>query len=203
MQPLQYDDDIRLRIQSVGRFKILRTQMNIPGLNEVKKDERFGWYSSKPLSLKLLKGKECCIVIEGYDEDDRKEDFHSTIASLLAADPSELTAAEEFIFHYYEDMNRFWSPSDPEFLAIKSPKDVWNHIQLGDQPIISRRGYGDKEIYISIEGNCDWEVEHGLQIVFKAGVKVCKVGPYDGHLTNSDAYADPSLENVIYRAIDG
>jgi hypothetical protein len=25
------------------------------------------------------------------------------------------------------------------------------------------------------------------------------VGPYDGHLTNSDAFADSTLENVVYR----
>jgi hypothetical protein len=27
---------------------------------------------------------------------------------------------------------------------------------------------------------------------------VTKVGPHNGHLTNSDAYADDDLENVIY-----
>lgn len=35
-------------------------------------------------------------------------------------------------------------------------------------------------------------------IVFKDSCQVCKVGPYDGHVTNSDAYADDALEDVIY-----
>lgn len=47
--------------------------------------------------------------------------------------------------------------------------------------------------------SCDWETEHGLQIVFKQGLKINKLGPFDGHLTNSDAYADKKLENVVYR----
>ncbi len=48
-------------------------------------------------------------------------------------------------------------------------------------------------------GSCDWEREHGLQIVFKQGLFVNKVGAFDGHLTNSDAYANEELENVIDR----
>jgi hypothetical protein len=65
--------------------------------------------------------------------------------------------------------------------------------------MVSRRAYGDKGVYVSIECNCDWEPEHGLQIVLKNGSEVTKVGPYDGHLTNSDAYADSTLEGVVYK----
>lgn len=36
-------------------------------------------------------------------------------------------------------------------------------------------------------------------LVLKNGLKVNKLGGYDGHLTNSDAFADDSLENTIYR----
>jgi len=34
--------------------------------------------------------------------------------------------------------------------------------------------------------------------VFKNGLKVNKIGPYDGHLTNSDANARNDLEDAIY-----
>ena len=50
----------------------------------------------------------------------------------------------------------------------------------------------------SVECGCDWEGEHGLQIVFKDGLVVNKVGAFDGHVTNSDAYGDPGLEDVVY-----
>jgi Domain of unknown function (DUF6985) len=97
------------------------------------------------------------------------------------------------------DVNSNWDPEDDEYISIASPSDVWTHVQLGKEPIVSRRASGDKAIYVSIECNCEWEPEHGLQLVFRNGNQLVKVGPYDGHLTHADAYADPSLENVIYR----
>lgn len=175
--------------------------MNVPGLGEVTKDDRFGWYYSQPMKLAVLDGKECRIVLESYDEEPNKDDYHAAISEFLSSSPSVLRESETYIFQYYQDINSFFSPSDEEFVAISSPTEIWAHIQLGDEPIVSRRGYGDEGIYISLECNCDWEREHGLQIVFKGGNKVCKVGPYDGHLTNSDAFADNTLENVIYRRL--
>ena len=90
------------------------------------------------------------------------------------------------------------SELDDEFVIIATPSDLWKHIRLGASPVVSRRPYGDKSVYVSLECECVWEEEHGLQIVFKNGLKVNKVGPFDGHLTNSDAYGDASLEEVIY-----
>ena len=62
----------------------------------------------------------------------------------------------------------------------------------------TRRPHGDELVYISLACSCEWEQEHGLQIVFKQGLYINKVGPYNGHLTNSDAYGNDKLENVIY-----
>jgi hypothetical protein len=173
--------------------------MNIPGLGEVTKDERLGWYYSAPLSLALLNGQECRVVVEGYEEDPAPEQYHVAITNLLSCSFSVLQAAEQYVFQYYQNMNTHWAQSDAEFIRIGSPSEVWQHVQLDTEPIVTRRGYGDRGIYVSLECNCDWEPEHGLQIVLKNGSVVTKVGPYDGHLTNSDAYADESLENVVYR----
>ncbi|WP_420847686.1 DUF6985 domain-containing protein [Natronosporangium hydrolyticum] len=65
--------------------------------------------------------------------------------------------------------------------------------------MVSRDPGRDQRVYVSIECECAWEPEHGLQIVFRDGAAVTKVGPYDGHLTNSAAYADDTLDGVVYR----
>ncbi len=172
--------------------------MEIPRLGECKFDERDGCYVSEPISLAVMNRKKCRILVEGYDEDPPVEDFHEAISNFLEAPSTVLMAAEPHSFKYYLDVKASIEPED-DFPSIGSPSEIWPFVQLRGEAIVSRRPYGDNGIYISLECNCDWEPEHGLQIVFKNGAVVNKIGPYDGHLTNSDAYADSALENVVYR----
>jgi hypothetical protein len=172
--------------------------MEIPGLRKCTFDEDQGCYVSKPISLAVLSGKKCTVLVEGYDEDPPVEDFDAAIANFLKAPNTVLTSAQSHIFRYYLDIKESVEPED-DFPSIGSPSDIWKFVQLGEEAFVSRRPHGDKSIYISLECNCDWEPEHGLQIVFKNGGIVNKIGPFDGHLTNSDAYADDTLEDVVYR----
>jgi hypothetical protein len=41
----------------------------------------------------------------------------------------------------------------------------------------------DGRVYLSVECECSWEIEHGLQLVFRDGRAISRIGPYDGHLT--------------------
>ena len=139
------------------------------------------------------------ILLDGYEEDARKEDFHDAIANFRSSERDLLNEAARHVFRYYEDMSRGLDRGDPDYVEAAAPASIWDHVQLGSELHISRRRYGDHAVYISLECNCDWEPEHGLQLVFKEGLAVVKVGPYDGHLTNADAYDDPGLEGTIYK----
>jgi hypothetical protein len=123
----------------------------------------------------------------------------AALVNFRALLPSALLEAEGHVFLYYLDCKGSFAPGEPGHVEIASPKDVWNHLQFGPDATVGRREK-DGTIYVSLECSCDWEEEHGLQIVLEEGRRVNKVGPFDGHMTNADAYADPSLENVVYRA---
>lgn len=173
--------------------------MIIPGIGPVTKDDDLDWYYSEPIAVPVLGGCVCRFVIVKYDRDLKKEDFHIAISNFLAADESILREAEPYIYQFYEHCKRYFDTEDNVCTDITTARDVWKHVRLGNQPMVKRRGYRDKGIYISLECKCDWEREHGLQIVFKNGLKVNKVGAYDGHVTNSDAYGDDSLEDVVFK----
>src|SRR5438094_8060132 len=85
-----------------------RAAMEVPGLGEVTKDERFGWYYSKPIPVPMFGGKQCRIVLEGYDEDDRKEDFHVAVTNFLTGTPAVLREADEPLLCYYKDFEERW-----------------------------------------------------------------------------------------------
>jgi hypothetical protein len=173
--------------------------MEIPGLGPVSKDDELGWYYSEPIPVPMLNGQICRFVVNGYDDDASPADFPTAIRNFLSADRRVLEEAEPHIYRYYQDCNAMWEPDDEEYLVIDSPSGVWEHIQFGTEPMVTRRSSGDKHVYISLQCDCDWEPEHGLQIVFRKGLRVNKVGIHDGHVTNSDAYADARLEDVIYK----
>ncbi len=173
--------------------------MEIPHIGIVTKDREFDWLYSEPMKVAALGGKVCRLVREDYENDENKEEFHAAIENFMEIDESPLRDAAEHIFQYYRYCaDNFDVTDDEDFPTIESPDDVWGYVHLGSEPMFTRRAYGDKAIYVSLECGCDWEEEHGLQIVFKNGRTVNKVGAYDGHVTNSDAYADESLENVVY-----
>ncbi len=172
--------------------------MEIPGIGEVTKNEEFGWYCSDEVSIPVLRGQKCRIAVKDYEVDESREDFHVAIDNFLSADVSVLRDAEPYIFQYYEQCKGA-DAAEEEFPDINSPGDIWTHVQLGENPVVTRRAADDQDVYVSVECGCDWEPEHGLQIVFKNGREVNKVGPYDGHVTNADAYADERLNGVIFR----
>ncbi|WP_433495500.1 DUF6985 domain-containing protein [Micromonospora sp. CA-248089] len=173
--------------------------MQIPDLGAVVKDADLGWYRSAPIPVPVLGGGPCLIMIDGYDDDPAQEDFHAAIRNFLALDHSALAAAASSIYDYYRDVMDILAVGDDEWpVEISGPEDVLAHVQLGNEPIVVRDSNGDQRVYVSVECECAWEPEHGLQIVFRDGATVTKVGPYDGHLTNSAAQTDDELDGVVY-----
>lgn len=171
--------------------------MLIPGIGNIKKDGCFGEWHSEPIIFSVLNNVQSQVILEEYENDQNKEEFHNVISNFISAPFSVLQEAQCFIYQYYLDMKKLLSCEGRELVLIESPDEIWSHIEFGN-PVVTRRASGVDEIYVSLECSCSWEVEHGLQIVFKGGNKVCKVGSYDGHLTNADAYNDPSLSGIIY-----
>lgn len=170
--------------------------MQIPGLGNVTLDPELYGYASDPVPIPVLGGTSCRIIIEGYDDDPDREEIHTAIRNFLSASPQVLRDAEPHLFQYYSDYREY-----VHGLEIASPGGVWAHVHFGNEAVVSRRAYGDQRVYVSVEGECDWEEEHGLQVVFEEGARVSKVGPFDGHLTNSDAFADERLEGVVYHGL--
>src|SRR5687768_1294840 len=108
------------------------------------------------------------IVVNGYDEDPAQADVDAAIRAFLALDRDALASAAPHIFAYYRDiMDDVVAAGDDDcYVEIGGPHEVLDHVVLGNEPVVSRDPYGDRRVYVSLESECDWEPEHGLQIVF-------------------------------------
>ncbi|MFB7919427.1 DUF6985 domain-containing protein [Streptomyces sp. NPDC056061] len=171
--------------------------MEIPGLGTVEDDGDS--YTSDPITVRVLDDAECQFLVVGYDEDDAQEDFHTAIDAFLALGASALRAAAPFVFAYYQDVrSRLVELGIDPVVTIDGPDDVWDHVEFGWEVTVERDWSGDRQVCLSSESSCAWEREHGLQIVFRGGRTVTKVGPFDGHLSNASAYGRDDLADVVY-----
>jgi hypothetical protein len=157
---------------------------------------------SGSVAVPFLGGEECEFLIE---EDPNDPDVRAAVENTLRAKPSILTDAERYVVQCCEDTLASYPAKHRPTVTLRKPGDVWSHVRFGSEFQVSRRADGDSEdgVYVSLECNCDWDREHGLQLVLRDGRAITKVGPFDGHVTNSDAYDDPSLAGVVYKRIGG
>jgi hypothetical protein len=159
--------------------------------------DRFGWVRVGPVFVPLT-GRESEIVLEGYVEDDSMQDFEQAVDNFLSQDADSLRFCERWVFEYYRDSRAVRDESDVSPPRITSAAEIWSHVQFGGVLTVSRRARGDRAVYISIECYCDWDPERRLQLVFRKGERITRVGPFDGHLSNADAFGRPELEHVVY-----
>ena len=174
--------------------------MNIPGLGTLLQDDDNDWLISQPVAIAALDGIECELLIEAYVGDSKTEDFHDAIENFIHLSKTSLAAAEPAIFAYYQDVAQLRRAEKQDVTEIATPADVWQHIHFGTEALIVRRSTGDQAVYVSLECDCDWEEERGLQLVFKYGKQISKVGPFDDFLSNADVYGLAELDQVIYQS---
>jgi hypothetical protein len=141
-----------------------------------------------------------------FDEDptDEEEALRlEAVSSFIAGGPQLLEEATPFLWEYYRHTVAAFTPEDRAQYGIPDipeSADIWEHVgfrhppwwRLGGGPLKPGRSY------LSFEGDVSWEREHGLQLVYEDGRRVCKVSQYDGHDTVAHAYGDPSLLGVIF-----
>lgn len=173
----------------------------MPGVGHLTLDEELGWYFSAPVAAGALRGATGRIVVtEDCSVDADQQAVEDAVATFLTMDDHALRDASPHAFAYYLDTVRLdleqgWNLQLPE---IADPESVWEYVSFGAEFHVDRGSGGDGQVYVSIECECAWEPEHGLQLVFRAGRIVSKVGPFDGHLTNATAFGREDLEDSVY-----
>jgi hypothetical protein len=163
--------------------------MNIPALGKLKPDSHIlEWLVSEPLEIPLLDGLRLSITLDSFVDGDQ-QDVENAISSFLKLGNADRLAVTPYVFANYKRMTELVSEEDLG-CQITSEAAVWQHVHP-NEIYVSRRPRRDRAIYISIAAECDWEPEHGLQIVYRRGSELVRVSDQDGHLTHTDALGLP------------
>lgn len=150
------------------------------------------WLESAPLPVPLFAGTMVPFVLqlEALGAEIFPGEIATAVAAFLALDGRARSLAADRAFGNYRE---FLDIADIDELAAAAPGDIWKFIQP-QCVYVSRRHRRDRDVYVSIVCACDWEIEHGLQFVFRRGADLVRVSGEDGHLTDADAYDRDDLE---------
>jgi hypothetical protein len=151
------------------------------------------WWVSQPVAVPLLGGQRLpfTVTVEATD-DVYPPDVAEAVRNFLALGRDGRAAAAPLVYKNYADFADAVSEVDVE---IAGPAAVWDHVQVTEIHV-DRRHRRDRDVYVQVSCNCDWEVEHGLQLVYRQGSRLVRVSDQDGHLTHADAYDLPENQDA-------
>lgn len=147
-------------------------------------------WESEPVSAPVLGRAPVKVQIFDVEADDLLASDEVAALRRFLALPQERSA--EIIPHlwrYYQDVLEAIGPED--ITIISDPSKIWDHVQ---PRWVSLNRDEDGVVYISVESECDWEIEHGLQLVLQNGDRWVRVSDYSGHLTDGRAWGKRVLD---------
>ncbi|WP_422927608.1 DUF6985 domain-containing protein [Singulisphaera sp. PoT] len=152
------------------------------------------WLVSAPIEIPYFDGLPLTITLDGLNDSDAEE-VNAAIESFLRLGPKDRLAASPYVYKNYLHIAEI---SDEEDLdcRIDSDAEVWKYVEPSEV-FVSRRSRRDRAIYVQVTARCDWEPEHGLQIVYRRGSELSRVSDQDGHLTYNDAFDLPEEQDRI------
>lgn len=129
------------------------------------------------------------------------------LKNFLQLTPAQRQRDARHLHAYYLMMNDACGNNMLDHLTdeIVGEADIWRYASpsLVYFSQIYVEAYADLEtVFVEIEGNCEWEEEHGLQMCWENGSKLVKVSAYDGHPTNGHAYANTEKDKYIFACFD-
>ena len=156
--------------------------MNIPELGVLTThDDIEEWLISKPVPVPYFDGRPMTFTLDGLEESDEPA-VATAVASFLSLTAADRDSASASVYQNYLALAAAVD-EDEVGCSISSPGDVWNHV-TPHEVFVKQDYYGDKSIYVRINAECDWEPEHGLQIIYRHGRDLSRVSAQDGHLTD-------------------
>ncbi|MDD5769834.1 MAG: hypothetical protein PHE25_02610 [Candidatus Gracilibacteria bacterium] len=169
-------------------------EIKLNSIGVLKQDIKFlDWWKSEEISVPYFENQKIQFVIEKKLDEDNAI-FDNVISNFLKLNEKDKLKISKYAYESYKDFVNIVGEDEFNFVLNKQ-EDIRKYIHPYKIYITKRRK--DGLVYLSINTNCDWEEEHGLQIVYKNGNEIVRVGPIDGHLLCIDAYGDLSRENKI------
>lgn len=136
------------------------------------------FFESEPIEIPFFDNQK---MIIGYVEAEYQpylEGADKVIQNFLNLNSSDRVKNSNIVYHYYSETLKYGYTKP---LNLSSNEDIWNFV-TPVEIIIHWDENGD--YYLCVDCGCEWEKEHGLQLVFKNGQTLTRASGNDGHFTD-------------------
>jgi hypothetical protein len=104
----------------------------------------------------------------------------------------QLESAATLMSNYHQNLD-----DDGGTLLLNYPSDLWHYVDPRHLHLMDGGEGTQRDLYVMVEGECEWEPEHGLQLVFRQGRMLTRASQYDGYLTQRDAEEIPEEQDAL------
>ena len=171
-------------------------------LGQLTQDVTFeNWWKSSAIEIPFFENKQLTVTFMDCEpQHDQKfiEEADRALRNFLKLNSADRNTISDLAYKNCMNFLDAVENEDADQLLrnIKYENDIWNFIHP-TEIYVTRRPYKEQDMYLQISCECDWEQEHGLQLVFRQGKKLTRISEQDGHLTEADAYGKADEEDDL------
>ncbi|MFA7380874.1 MAG: hypothetical protein WC150_10445 [Bacteroidia bacterium] len=136
------------------------------------------YFESEPFEIPYFDNKKLAIGFVEARHQTYLESADKVLENFLKLNSKDRINDSGLVYKYY---NETLKSGYTKALNIKTSSEIWNHL-IANEIIIQWDENGD--LYLCVSCGCDWEIEHGLQLVFKNGHTLVRASGHDGHFTD-------------------
>ena len=159
------------------------------------------WWIGEEVEIPFFDNEKIGISFTDYDRENDENfltEADDALQHFLALTAADKAAVTHLVYQNCLDFLELAEADevDDDLRAITDENEIWKFVQP-TEIYITRRLYEQEDLYVQVACACDWDQEHGLQLVFRQGKKLTRVSGQDGHLTEADAYGKPDSEDLL------
>lgn len=171
-------------------------------IGQLKQDKNYpDWWKSSEIEIPFFDNENLTITFMDFEPEHDKtfvEEADKALTNFLkltSADRNSISdLAHKNCMDFLDAVG--FDEADESLRQINNLDEIWEFIHP-TEIYVKRRDGRDNDVYVQIACECDWEQEHGLQLVFRQGKQLTRISDQDGHLTEADAYDKPDEEDEL------
>ena len=136
------------------------------------------FFYSQPFPIPYFDNKEIKVGFVEAEHQPYLDGADKMLENFIGLGSIDRIENSDIVHHYYFETLKYGYTKP---LDIKTTKDIWNFVTPTE---IIIHWDEDGEFYLCVSCECEWEEEHGLQLVFKDGLTLTRASGHDGHFAD-------------------